>query len=67
MLWIRKDERRDRECEELRVEERKKRNIKKEIKLEKSVGVREMEQEKGSRSGGEEREGREGEMAAHQS
>lgn len=47
------------------MEERKKRNIKKKIRLEKSVGVR--EREKGSKSGGKEKEGRAGEVAAHQS
>lgn len=33
ILWTRKDERTGRECEEVRVRESKKRNIKKEIKL----------------------------------
>lgn len=46
MLWTRKDERRDREGEEVRVGERKKRNIKKEIKQAKSVGERKRERQR---------------------
>lgn len=51
----RKDERRDRQCEEVRVGERQKRNIKKEIRQEKSVGVRKRGRDRGSKSGEEKR------------
>lgn len=64
MRWTRKHERKDSECEEVRVGERKNRNIKKKkkkIKQGESVGVRDG----GSKSG--EKEGRESGMAAHQS
>lgn len=45
----------------------KKETLRKRLSWSKSVGVRETERERGSKSAEEEREGREGGMAAHQS